>query len=694
MRHPFLDRDSLIVLADYVELETGTGAVHTAPGHGADDFETGARYGLPVINPVDAAGRFTEQAGPYAGMPIFDANARIIDDLRASGALVDAESYEHSYPHCWRCKNPVIFRATSQWFIGMDRNALRARAEEAVHGVRWLPEWGEARMAQMVGNHPEWCVSRQRVWGTPIPAVVCTSCNLSVLDPQLARAFAKAMRARTFDEGNASDLWWTEPLQAFAPPGLRCAACGGTSFEKERNIVDIWFESGVTWRAVLVERGMKFPADAYLEGGDQYRGWFRSNLLTSIATRDVAPYDWVISYGWVVDSNGHAMHKSTGNYIGADEGIEKYGADLLRLWTASSDVFVGDVRLGAKLLENVSNVYRNLRNRLRFLLGLLDDLPPDAIVPRERMEPLDRLAMAALDEFAREVVEKYRAFNLHDAYILIQDYDKDDLSAFYGDALKDRLYTAAPGSHRRRSAQSAMLQIFRTLCTLLAPVLSFTAEEAWQSLRADLRGDAESVFDLAVPARRGRRPERDRDVGVAEEAARAGCRERRHPRLPARRRHDGAERSVRSLRRARRQPARSARRLIAALARARRGRDRVRRRRARSGREVPALLEVSAARHGPGARDAVRPVRGDRARTRSASIVPLRNPGSPDAVRLQQYRHPNLACALRHDTPCRAARSQARRLRGSRHPHQRQHAKCALGIGCRQRARRQGHRVS
>jgi isoleucyl-tRNA synthetase len=492
VRHPFLDRDSFVVLADYVELETGTGAVHTAPGHGTDDFETGVKYGLPVLNPVDGAGRFTADAGPYAGQNIFAAQQQIIDDLRTSGALIAHESYEHSYPHCWRCKNPVVFRATAQWFIAMDANNLRRNIVGKLPEVTWTPAWGEERMTQMIENHPEWCVSRQRTWGTPIPAMICDACQESTLDPAVARIVADRFRT------DSASVWWTEPAEAFLPPGFACPTCAGTTFTKEMNIVDIWFESGVTHRAVLEERGMPWPADVYLEGGDQYRGWFRSSLVTAVATKDRPPYKEVVATGWVVDQDGRAMHKSAGNYIGAVDGMQKYGADVLRLWVASVE-YTADVRLGAKLLENVANVYRNLRNRFRWYLGSVGDLTVESIVPRAKMESLDQLVLAKLDAVTRDIVVAYREFRMHDAYLALQRFDSDDLSAFYVDALKDRLYTSAPDSHRRRSAQSAVLEIFRTVAVLAAPILSFTAEEAWQALPASLRGNEESVFDHAFP---------------------------------------------------------------------------------------------------------------------------------------------------------------------------------------------------
>jgi isoleucyl-tRNA synthetase len=492
VRHPFMDRDSFVVRADYVELETGTGAVHTAPGHGVDDFETGVKYGLPILNPVDGAGRFTAEAGPYAGQNIFKAQQQIIADLRASGLLIALEAYEHSYPHCWRCKNPVVFRATAQWFIAMDANSLRRRIVTELPEVTWTPAWGEERMTQMIENHPEWCVSRQRTWGTPIPAMICDGCQESILDPRVARIVADRFRA------DGARVWWTDPAEAFLPPDFACPKCAGTTFTKEMNIVDIWFESGVTHRAVLEDRGMPWPADVYLEGGDQYRGWFRSSLVTAVATKGRPPYKQVVATGWVVDQDGRAMHKSTGNYIGAVDGMEKYGADVLRLWVASVE-YTADVRLGAKLLENVANVYRNLRNRFRWYLGSVDDLTPAAVVSRAEMEPIDRLVLAKLDAVARDIIVAYREFRLHDAYLALQRFDGDDLSAFYVDALKDRLYTSAPNSARRRSAQSAVLEIFRTVAVLTSPILSFTAEEAWQALPAALRADNESIFDLAFP---------------------------------------------------------------------------------------------------------------------------------------------------------------------------------------------------
>ncbi len=498
VRHPFLERDSMLVGAEYVELETGTGAVHTAPGHGADDFETGMRFGLPILNPVDGAGHFLADAGPYAGLEIFAANERIIADLAASGALVCREDYTHSYPHCWRCKNPVIFRSTAQWFIAMDVNRLRKNIEAHVPDVGWYPAWGENRMLQMIENHPEWCVSRQRTWGTPIPALVCRTCGETILDPDVARTVARAFRERGTADGNASDLWWTEPVETFLPEHFACPRCNGRTFDKEKNIVDIWFESGVTHRAVLRQRGMHWPADLYLEGSDQYRGWFRSNLITAVATSGAPPYKNVVSTGWVVDAEGRAMHKSTGNYVGAEDGMATYGADVLRLWVASVE-FTTDMRLGDTLLKAIGSVYRNLRNRLRMLLGLIDDLRPADLVPRERLEPIDHLALMRLDDVAHRVVEAYKTYRLHDVYLALVDFDTADLSSFYIDSLKDPLYSGVRDGRRRRSAQTVVYTILEALCALFAPLLSFTAEEAWQYVPAALRTGRVSVFDLSLP---------------------------------------------------------------------------------------------------------------------------------------------------------------------------------------------------
>ncbi|HET6275320.1 MAG TPA: isoleucine--tRNA ligase [Candidatus Cybelea sp.] len=496
VRHPFMDRDSVVVLADYVDLETGTGVVHTAPGHGADDFDTGMKYGLPILNPVDAAGRFTAEAGPYAGMKIFEANPKIVEDLELGGALWSVAEYEHSYPHCWRCHNPVIFRATAQWFLAMDQNLLRQHAIDATDAVEYVPEWGRARQRQMIETHPEWCLSRQRTWGTPIPSLICRACNEALLDPRVAR-----IAARRFGEAGA-DAWWSDPVETYLPKGFVCPRCGAAEFEKEKNIVDIWFESGVTHLAVLGRDGMPWPSDMVLEGGDQFRGWFRSSLITGAAIKGRAPYKRVMKNGWVNDEQGRPMSKSTGTGIDAIDAMNRWGADVLRLWAASVEP-IDDVRFGPNVVEQVGRVYRNLRNRMRFMISNLYDLQPSDIVAGDAMETLDRLACGVADAFVASVKEAYDHCQIHDAYLQIVEFESA-MSSLYFDALKDPLYSRAAGDPRRRSAQSALLYVLTRFLTVLAPVLSFTAEEAWQAVPRALRGDAESIFDTSFDAGRHR----------------------------------------------------------------------------------------------------------------------------------------------------------------------------------------------
>ncbi len=487
VRHPFMDRDALVVLAPYVDLETGTGAVHTAPGHGADDFDTGMRYGLPILNPVDAAGRFTSEAGSYAGMYIFKANAKIVADMRESGALWSEGEIEHSYPHCWRCHNPVIFRATAQWFIAMDQNLLRKRALDATDDVEYIPEWGRARQRQMIETHPEWCISRQRVWGTPIPSLRCTTCDEAILDARVAR-----LAAQRFEETGA-DAWWRDPVATYLPPGFSCPRCKGTQFEKEANIVDIWFESGVTHLAVLGKDGMQWPSDMVLEGPDQFRGWFRSSLITGVAIKGRAPYRRVFKNGWVNDEQGLPMSKSRGTGIDAIDAMSRWGADVLRLWAVSTEP-IDDVRFGPNIVEQVGRVYRNLRNRMRFMLSNLDDLDEGGVVAPEAMEPIDRLACAVCDAFVADIKEAYERCQVHDAYLRIIEFESG-ISGLYFDAVKDPLYSRAVADRRRRSAQSALLYILKRFLVALAPVLSFTAEEAWQHLPQWARRQQASVFD-------------------------------------------------------------------------------------------------------------------------------------------------------------------------------------------------------
>ncbi len=476
-RHPLYDRDSVAVLADYVTLDQGTGAVHTAPGHGADDFHTGVKYDLDILAPIGPDGRFFTNVDIVGGMQVFDANATVTEALEAAGRLWQQAVVEHSYPHCWRCHAPVIFLATAQWFIAMDQGDLRGRALEAISGVEWFPSWGEERIRQMVANRPDWCISRQRSWGVPIPALYCTACHEATLTTALTD------RAAEVFEEHGADAWYERDLSEFVPEGFTCPSCGGTSFERETDILDVWFDSGSSHEAVLsAHPELKWPATLYLEGSDQHRGWFNSSLLVGIGTRGGAPFRQVLTHGFVVDAAGHKMSKSRGNSVDPKTVIARHGAEILRLWVAMAD-YREELRLGNEILARVVEAYRKIRNTFRILVANLYDFDPAIhLLPVEELEEVDRYALARYGETAVSILAAYERYELQPIAHAVNHFLAVDLSAFYIDISKDRLYTLSAGSASRRSAQNAIYRMTDGLARLLAPVLPITTDDLWSHL--------------------------------------------------------------------------------------------------------------------------------------------------------------------------------------------------------------------
>ena len=550
-RHPWIDRPSLFMVGEHVTLggeadaeteldvseareksatgKAGTGLVHTAPGHGHDDFVIGKKYGLEIYCPVDNAGRFTPEVDHFAGLTVFEANPKIVEFMRERGVLLFGENYDHRYPHCWRCKNPVIFRATPQWFIAMDRTdeepaekdeddrdrsnftrnivggelldtgSLRGMAlREVDERVKWIPAWGRDRMRNMLKGRPDWCVSRQRVWGVPIPAFYCSGCQRAVIDAEIIRRVADIF------EKESADAWYKREAGELLPVGFKCAACGAAEFTKETDILDVWFDSGSSSIAVLENReNLRWPADVYIEGGDQFRGWFNSSLMVGLAVHDRAPYDAVLTHGWTLDAQGKAMHKSLGNAVSPDEVIPKLGAEVLRLWCVSSD-YMEDMRCSDEILQRVTDGYRKLRNTARFALGNLDGFDPerDAVAESELLE-IDRWALAELDSIVSEVRVAYEAYDFHGVYQTLHHFCTVTLSARYFDIIKDRLYTFAPRNKARRSAQTALYRIAGALARMLAPILVFTADEIWENLTNSNEDVLPSVHVGLLPAAAG-----------------------------------------------------------------------------------------------------------------------------------------------------------------------------------------------
>ncbi|HEX9024162.1 MAG TPA: isoleucine--tRNA ligase [Geobacteraceae bacterium] len=490
-QHPFYDRESIILPGEHVTLDAGTGCVHTAPGHGQDDYELGLKFGLDIYNPVDNRGRFFPNIEFFGGEFVFDANKHVIEKLEEVGALVKSGEVTHSYPHCWRCKKPIIFRATEQWFIAMDRNDLRGKALAEIGKVAWIPRWGKERIYGMIENRPDWCISRQRNWGVPITAFYCKGCGEVMADGRVMHHVADL-----FDK-EGSDIWYDREAKELLPPGTACPKCGSCGFDKEMDILDVWFDSGVSHAAVMEKRPeLGSPADMYLEGSDQHRGWFHSSLLASVGNRGRAPFKSVLTHGFVVDGQGRKMSKSVGNVVAPEDVIKKYGAEVLRLWVAAQD-YRDDVRISPEILTRLSEAYRRIRNTCRYILGNLYDFDPAKdCVPFSQMPEIDRWALHQLELLKEKVLKAYEEFEFHVLYHAVNSFCTVEMSAFYLDILKDRVYTSRSDSPERRSAQTAMYLILEAIVRLSAPVLSFTSDEVWHYMPGKRE---ESVHLAAFP---------------------------------------------------------------------------------------------------------------------------------------------------------------------------------------------------
>ena len=492
--HPFLDRDSVVIMGSEdtvdVQLTEGTGAVHTAPGYGKEDYLAGLKNGLDIVVTVDAKGHQTEGAGPFAGMFYAKSNKEITKWLDENGYLLKAVEVFHSYPHCWRCKKPVIYRATPQWFASVD--GFRDDVLKAIKDVKWHPAWGEDRMSEMIKGRNDWCISRQRTWGVPLPIFYCTECEEAYVTEESIKKIQDIFREK------GSNAWYEMKEEELMPKGAKCSKCGCTHFKKETDIMDVWFDSGSTHQSVLVERGLSYPADLYLEGNDQYRGWFQSSLLTSVATKGIAPYKEVLSCGFVVDGQGRKMSKSLGNGVSPIDVCNKYGADILRLWVLSADYSM-DVNLSDDILKGISDVYRKIRNTARYILGNTNDYDPEKPVEYSKLLEIDKWALTRLNKLVKDCNKDYDEYNFASCYHDINQFCVVDMSSFYLDIIKDRLYTSKKDSLERKAAQTTMYIILDTLVKLLTPMIPFTAEDIWKAMKHTKNEDVESVMLTDYP---------------------------------------------------------------------------------------------------------------------------------------------------------------------------------------------------